>query len=262
MYDAVVVPSYARADTCAQDTVATLLRGGVPAEKIQVWVGDGGKPEILAAYRAALPAGTQLFSAPFGLAPARNAISTAWPAGARLVHCDDDIRAIKCLSSDGKRLDDVTNLDHFFSAAFQYAAAQWCGLWGLSPVVNPFYMRNQWRAGLYFAIGQCFGVVNDPKLMLRHSAKEDYERTLLYYERDGAVVRINSHVAQTRPMRGHPGGMQAANPNRRADEAVAVTELKRRWPYLVRDKKSRDGYPEIALTAPKKGGSRAAATTH
>jgi hypothetical protein len=255
-YDAVVVPSYARPVGCSADTVTTLLRAGVPAGRIQVWVGGGDDPAMLSAYRQHLPdPAVTLLPAPVGLANARNAISAAWPANARLVNCDDDIRAIQRLSPDASRLVDVPNLSVFFAAAFDWSDRQGVGLWGLSPVRNPFFMKGDWVAGLYFAIGQCFGVVNDPKLQLAHGAKEDYERTLLYYERYGAVGRINDHVAHTRPMRGHKGGMQTVAgcdglPRRDAEHA-AITDLKRRWPYLIRDKPARDGFPEIALTQPK-----------
>jgi hypothetical protein len=253
-YDAVVIPSYGRPQGCANDTVATLLAGQVPAARIQVWVGNGDDPETMAAYRAAMPdPAVTLLPAPVGLARARNAISSAWPAGAHLVHCDDDLRAVRRLRNG--KLEDAPNLSAFFTEAFAYTQKACVGLWGLAPVYNAFFMRQKWQCGLYFAIGQCFGVVNDPAVQLRHGAKEDYERTLAYYTKYGAVARINDHVAHTRPMRGHPGGMQTVagcdGMDRRAAEREATEEIAARWPYLVRLKKSRDGFPEIALTQPQ-----------
>lgn len=246
-YDAVAVPSYRRPETCCRDTLSALLAGGVPAERVHVFIGGGEA----GAYRALLPdKRITLHAAPVGVANAHNAILDTFPAGTRVVCMDDDVRGIQRLTPDGK-LAPAENLHGLFTAAFAYCAEQRVTLWGLAPARNPMFMRRRWRTGLAFAIGQCFGqAVTDPPLRLHAPAKEDYERTLLHYQLDGAVARLDDHVAHTRPMRGHPGGMQTEG-NRRANEQQAARYLAQRWPGLVHPKPDRDGYPEIALRLPR-----------
>lgn len=250
-FDAVVIPSYARATTIAQDSVATLIDGGIPPEAITVFAGcpDGQVENTLRAYRSALPKALTVRGCQVGLDNANNAITDAFPAGTRIVRVDDDLRAIKRLTPDGK-LEVVTDLVGFFSQAFRFAAAEYVTLWGLAPTANSMFMKPRWRTGLAFALGQVVGIVNVPTIRGTLRAKDDYERTLQHYTHAGAVGRIDDHVAITKAMRTYKGGLQAECSDRRARELDEVGDLMRRWPALVHPAKVRDGFQEIALRLP------------
>lgn len=249
-YDAVAVPSYQRALTCARDTVATLLNGGVPASKVHVFV--GGDEGDVWRYAQTLPPGVRTHSAPVGQQNAHNAICLSFGEGERVVTCDDDIRQIDMLSADGKKLLPVADLDALFTEAFRFTENEDATLWGIAPARNAMFMRHKWNSGLWFARGGLFGqLIIRPAVELTARAKEDYERTLLHYEHAGRVVRLHNVASHHRPMRTYPGGMQVHG-ERVRDEWQAMDYLMERWPGLVHPKKQRGDFPEVALRQPKR----------
>lgn len=250
-YDAIAIPSYKRADTCATHTVKVLLNGGVPADRIHVFV--GGDQYDRNAYDDALPPGVHVHPAPVGQQNAHNAICLRFGEGQRVVTCDDDIRRVDMLSTDGKTLDQVRDLDGLFSQAFRFTENEDATLWGIAPARNAFFMRHKWNSGLWFARGGLFGqLIVRPAVELTLRAKEDYERTLLHYEHAGRVVRLHNVATHHRPMRTYPGGMQAGHSDRVRDEWQAMEYLMERWPGLVHPKKQRGEFPEVALRTPKR----------
>lgn len=259
-YDAVAVCSYGRAATVAKDTLSTMLRGGVPGEAISVYTPqvDDYRDAIDAAARdPENPAGLEqvrVIEVPVGLHNAQNAVLDWAAPGDRIVFADDDVRGVDRLAViRGKAtLRPQDDLSGLFRAAFERAEYEHATLWGLYPVHNAFYMKHELRVGLWFCIGQLFGVrvTEDRQYGSEAAAKKgDYERTLMHFERDGAVMRMDWLAADCAPMRTAAGGN--ATPERAEDERRAVAELQRRWPGLVHAKPDRMGYPEIALRAPR-----------
>lgn len=253
-YDEVAVCSYGRAETVGRDTLATMLRGGVPGEKIKVYT-----PQV-EEYREALRedaglSGIDVIEAPKGLHNAQNMVLDEHRPGSRVVFADDDVRAVnRLVTRRGKgSLREQGDLPGLFTAAFERAAQERVTLWGLYPVHNAFYMKPAVRVGLWFCIGQLFGVIvtEDRQYGSDEAAKKgDYERTLLHFERDGGVMRMDWLASDCAPMRTAAGGN--ASPERAAEERRAVESLERRWPGLVHRKPDRMGYPEIALRLPKR----------
>lgn len=242
----VVVPSLNRVGSIAGDTLAALDRAGVPRERITVLAADGDRdPEVVPAYRAAC-SGIDVLGIPRGFVELNRVIADLWP-GEWVVRIDDDVRKVVTPTPDGRHLYEVTDLDGRFREACTWAEAERLTLWGVSPVANPLFMRGGARTGLYFADGTLSGYRPDPALVPTRSAKEDYERTLRHYLRDGAVGRIADLAFRSRPLRGWPGGMQTEHTDRRAAEHEATAYLLATFPGLVRQKPARDGYPEVAL---------------
>jgi hypothetical protein len=247
----VVVPSLNRHGTIAGDTLAALDRAGVPPERIIVLAAAGDRdPEVVERYRAACP-GIEVLGIPVGFVALNRVIAELW-AHEWVVRIDDDVRKIVTTTPDDTKLNglgltEVTHLDGRFREACAWADAEHVTLWGVSPVANPLFMGGQRRTGLLFADGTLSGYRPHPDLVPTRSAKEDYERTLRHYVRDGAVGRITDLAFRSRPLRGWPGGMQTEHTDRRGAEREATRYLLTTWPYLVREKPARDGYPEVAL---------------
>jgi hypothetical protein len=78
------------------------------------------------------------------------------------------------------------------------------------------------------------------------SEKEDYIRTLLAYDRDGAVVRINNVAVKTTYYK-TPGGMMTTD--RLQKQKDAVEYILARWPdrTAIDTRKKKSGYPEIKI---------------
>ena len=85
----IAIPSYKRAETLRDKTLATLKEHGIPANRIHVFVAT---PEEKERYGATLEAGTygQLIVAIPGMAAVRNFITGYYPVGQRIVNIDDD----------------------------------------------------------------------------------------------------------------------------------------------------------------------------
>jgi hypothetical protein len=81
------------------------------------------------------------------------------------------------------------------------------------------------------------------------SEKEDYQRTLQFWEADGAVVRLNFVSAKTAYYK-EPGGMQEGD--RVGKQRKTVKAMLKKWPqYIKMNPGRKSGYPEILLVKPK-----------
>lgn len=255
----VAIPSYRRPHLLATHTLPMLTRGGVTPDRITVFL-NPADPDFLLYQGLIEGAGVRWQEAGAGLAGARNAITDHYEEGTPLLQCDDDLRSIHRLQGD--KLVTLSAVDSVFGHVFERAAAERVTLWGPSPVSNPYFMRPEWKTGLWFCIGSLWGTFNVKAHRITNSAKEDYERTLQHYETGGGVLRARDICFKGSPIRTTKGGMQAEYDDahaRREAEWAAMASLRARWPHLVRPKASRDGYPELELRVPsrsKQAGTR------
>lgn len=203
----VAVPSYKRVRRLAESTLPTLARGGVPAEKVTVFVADETEAEE---YRQGLPKDLykEIVVTEKGIARSRSQIAKHYPQNQQVVSVDDDVRGMLKLDSAGNKLVPMEDLAGFFGMAFALCRRHGARLWGLYPVSNAFFMRHGFTTDLRPVIGVVHGYVTDHSMPdLTCESKEDLERTLLYYRRDGAVVRFNEISAKQRSW-DEPGGLQ------------------------------------------------------
>lgn len=232
----VAIPSHNRADTINGKTLRTLAEGGVPKERVTVFVAPSQLPE----YRAKLDkglVGTLVESWPT-LQANRNFITRYYDPGTFLVNADDDIQDVVEKVNDTTVMR-IQDLDAFFDEAFTKMLEQSTSLWGVYPSFNPLFMKPVERVGLWFCIGQLFGVLNghEDRNMVSIASKEDYERTLKHWEANGAVVRFDN-VACKSPMYGQ-GGLQSEEFDRHSMNRQEVRYLLSRWPNNVKIQKRR-----------------------
>ena len=102
---------------------------------------------------------------------------------------------------------------------------------------------------LKLIVGPVWGSINrhDKDLILTIDEKEDVERTLQYYSKDGGVIRFNNICVQTTYYK-TPGGMQADKRDRKKDAYESALYLNKKYPNLTKlylGKKS--GYAEVKL---------------
>jgi hypothetical protein len=242
----VVVPSYKRAEGCRDKTLAVLHEYRIPKENIYVVVAD---KEQKKEYEATLDPKTYkeiLVGVP-GLAEVRNWIFNHFPKGKALVSCDDDLRGFIEFDKTKKRHEKkLVSLEKTIQRGFKECKKANCGFWGVYPSPNGFFMKDSVTTDLRFIIGSFWGCFNPGnEIHLDRSEKEDYERTIKFFVKDGCVVRLNFVSPKTVYYK-EPGGMQTRD--RLKPQQQAVKALLKDYPQYVKINTTRkSGFPEIRL---------------
>ena len=242
----IVIPSYKRAETCRDKTLAVLHEYRIPKEKITVVVADKDEKAKYEAILDPKTYGTILVGVP-GLSDVRNWIFEHFPKGTPLVSCDDDIRGFIEYDASQKRHErKLRSLTTIIKRGFSECKKADCRFWGVYPSANGFFMKPTVTTDLRFIIGSFWGCLNPGKdIHLDRSEKEDYERTIKFFIKDDAVVRLNFVSPKTAYYK-EPGGMQTRN--RLKHQHVAVKALLKKYPLFVKSNPTRkSGFPEIRL---------------
>jgi hypothetical protein len=254
----IVIPSYKRAELCRDKTLAVLHKYKIPKEQIVVVVANKEEKEV---YEGVLDPKTYkeiLVGVP-GLANVRNWIFKHFPKGKKLVSCDDDINGFIEYTPNTKRHErELRSLKDTIRRGFSECEKAKCGHWGIYPSPNGFFMKPTVTTDLKFSFGGFINPGNEVLIEISEGEKDDYERTLKFFQRDGAVVRLNFVSAKTATYK-TPGGLQLGN--RLAKERRTVKALMKKYPGWIRLNPTRKSkMPEIRLVDPSKGSKGAKGT--
>lgn len=239
----VAIPTYNRQDVLANKSLKTLIDGGVSKNKIYLFVANKEQYKL---YENAIPKNmyNEIIIGKKGIANQRKFISKYFPEGQYIVSIDDDVEELLMLR--GEKLVKMKNIDGFFKDAYRLLKKEHLFIWGIYPVMNPFFMYNTITTDLRFIIGVLFGYINrhNKKLepSIRSETKEDYEQTILYYKMDGGVLRFNNVTPKTKF--NAPGGLGTDRYERNKNAAIY---LKERYPDIVNRFERKNGMPEIKL---------------
>jgi len=125
-----------------------------------------------------------------------------------------------------------------------------CKIWGLYPVCNNLFMSKTKPItyDLKFLIGRIFGFINDKDIRTIDKFRDDYERSILFFNKYKGVIRFNKYTALADTFMGK-GGL---NQSRTYEGMLKSAEyMKKTYPQYVRNKKCKSKYPEIRLIAQK-----------
>lgn len=107
-------------------------------------------------------------------------------------------------------------------------------------------MQMKTTMDLRFIIGVLHGYIvhDDPQLdiSVASESKEDYEQSILYYKRDGGVIRYN-HVAFKIKFDA-PGGLGT---DRQVRNKAASTYLALQYPDIITPYYRKNGKPEVRM---------------
>jgi hypothetical protein len=248
----VVIPSYNRVDTLKAKTLKVLMDHKIPAEKIHIFVANEEQKDL---YEAGLEKGSygKIIVGVKGLPEVRNFIFDYYPKGKALISFDDDVRGFLEYEPKAKRKEKkITDLKAMFNRGFLECKKAGARFWGVYPSANGFFMKPTVTTDLKFIIGSfwgCFNPGKDVRITIGNGEKEDYQRTLQFWELDHTIVRLNFYAVQTATY-ATPGGLQEGN--RLAREKKTVKAMIKRWPKFIRMNPTRkSGYPEIRLVEPR-----------
>lgn len=225
-WDVLAIPSRSRSDRIGSMTLTALQDAGCSLDNVEIWV----RPEQADDYRTAL-AGWPVTIRPDspshgGVREVRNAIARGYPNGTRLLSMDDDIRSFVGLG------DGPPDLAGALTYAWIECRRRRVGLFGLYPVANPYFMKHRTRLGLQFIDGTVFGftVQGDDCELVTLDEKEDYQRSIEFWLRDRATLRLEWLSFRSAFMT-EPGGMQEYRDPTMAEGAAAIRAL---YPDLTR----------------------------
>lgn len=241
----ICVPSYKRAETCRDKTLAMLKKNKIDKRIINVFVANKTEHEI---YKQMLDKETygNLIVGKKGLVQQREFIQKHYPKNTNILFLDDDVESVDLtLSSQFKGF----SLDKFVKSAFKICKKENAHIWGVYPVFNPFFRKPkpEITTSLKYIVGAFYGIINQQsnnKLVLSltkkfNGQKEDVERTIKYFIQDGKVVRFN-RVGFTTKYYGKSGGL-----------GTFEARLK---PMLEASKQLKSTYPEFGEISTKKTG--------
>jgi len=160
----------------------------------------------------------------------RRFIQKYYPEGTPVMNFDDDLIDILRKEND-KLMVPVENLEEqVILRGFDALKEHNANLFGVYAAANAMFMKNRISVGLYYCIGSCWGVItrHDEDLSVTLDDKEDFERTLQHYVKDGKIVRLDDITCKTKYY--GVGGMQEERTEDRITESSKI--LVQRYPQL------------------------------
>jgi hypothetical protein len=244
----IAIPTYNRSDVLERKTLTTLLKGGIEPKQIYIFVANQKEKKI---YEDAIPRDkyNQMIVGKLGITNQRKFIKNYFKEGDQVVSIDDDVEGIFKLVGNKQHPVPIlveTKAKPFFISAFKRLEKEGLYMWGIYPVRNPFFMKQTVSTGLSFIIGALHGYIvrHDKSLEpnIKSEGKEDYHQSILYYLKDGGVVRFNNITIKTKFLAKGGLGEDRFERNRLSAEYLQST-----YPTLVSIFHRKNGMTEIRL---------------
>ena len=238
----IVIPSYNRYESINNKSLKVLYEAGYKPHIIDIFVANQEQYEL---YKKHVDKDITIIIGKKGLKNIRDFIINYYPENATLLCMDDDIEKIKMKNpnNDEKSCfkNELLDLKKEVERGFKECEKYGKHIWGLYPVDNHFYMKNDISYDYKFIIGNFFGLILSKEANKSYvEQKGDYERSIRHYLLDGGVVRINYLCAKTK-FKKNSGG---ANDDEfdRANKIMKDQDiLIKYYPDLFYLKKKKDG---------------------
>lgn len=245
----IAIPTYKRLNVFRRKTYRLLKRYNL-CERVVLFLQC---PEDVVAYTEAFPE-LKYVEAPSGFLNCINFITQHFPVGHPVVQMHDDVGQIYDLVSAGT----ATNPDYVkcvitddahstFVRVFELMQKYKCNLGGLYPTRNARHMndKEEYTTTLAF-IHDPITLLLNQQIPLELSRKNDYERCIRYYKRDGGVLRYN-HSAFTTSY--NPSNDAGGIGHRSAEDEMRDAEvIKKMFPkYISYIKQKKNGATSLIL---------------
>lgn len=205
----ICIPSFGRSEILCNKTLSTLHKFNINLNSIFIFVVE----DEYDLYKTSIGNDYNIIVGVKGLVNQRNFIENYFDDGKYLIMIDDDITDIDL------SLTKFTTLQDFFIYSFQKCIENNSFIWSVYPVFNPFFRQKQqhFTTNLNYCVGAFYGIINRPNLdnlqlnkFFKGDEKEDVLRTILYFIKDGIVLRFNNIGFKTQYY-GSVGGMGKKN---------------------------------------------------
>lgn len=235
----IAVPSYKRANILSTKTLPLLKSYGIKNDEIDIFVGNEDEYNI---YKSVIGDEYNIIIGIVGIDNIREFMSCHYDEGEEIVYMDDDIEALERLvvALPKSYLEPIPDLRELIKEGFELCRKHQSQNWGIYPVRNPYFMKDNVSTDLKYVIGAFTGVINDTECEARSVAHgEDYERSIRYYLKYNSLVRLNYITLKTKYFA--KGGIDAQYNGERDKHILSeITKLKNKYPELMTIKKKKD----------------------
>lgn len=239
----ICIPSYRRSKTLKAKTLSVLTKYNIDPERVTVFVADQDEKREYENELKDTPY-NKIVVGVLGIGNQRRFIQNHYSVGTRVVSFDDDISEV-LRKVDDKTVVPVDNLEKdVIIKGFDECQKNGANLFGVYAVNNPMFMKDRVSVGLYFCVGTLHGMIirHDNDLVVTIDEKDDYQRTLQHYVKDGAVVRLDYITIKTKYYT-EPGGMQGTDQRKEENIRKNAQFLADTYPELctmyIRESKNR-----------------------
>ena len=233
----VAIPSYKRDQTLIKRTLSVLQAHKISPKRVTIFVANEDEYKI---YKAALKDSPyrRLVIAEPGIQQVRNFMWNYYAEGTPVLFMDDDIQKVQTVQRDKGNHPKLVDIENFerdvIYRGFDAMREHHAYIWGIYAAANAGFMKSRVYVGLCYIIGSLYGTIirHDPNLLVGIADKEDYERSVTHFIKDGRVVRLDDVTVKSNYY-GEAGGMQVE----RTEETVnlGAEYMLRKYPKYVRD---------------------------
>lgn len=259
----IAIPSYKRAETLKNKTLKVLSGYGIKKDEIYIFVANEEERKIY----ESINSGYRFIIGEVGIKNIRNFMVRYFDEKEKIVYIDDDIEEIQECFFDkellknktvknkqdylkkGRYLKRLESLKKFLDEAFFLTEKLNLAMWGIYPAPDAFFMKVREEKGwitdkLRYIIGCFYGVINDREIDIATvDDKEDFERSIHFYQKYGGVLRFNNITVQTKYYT-EPGGMQIERTKERVLKSAAY--LANKYPSLCKlNLSKKSGFAEV-----------------
>jgi len=257
----IAIPSYKRSETFMTKTFPLLLKYNIEPSKIHIFVATAEEKEEYEKNLQGYAYG-KIIIGETGIKNIRNFMSKYFDEGQRIFYIDDDIYQIyECINLVDKcnkifnKMIVLEDLHKFIIDGFYECEKLGLSNWGVYVVDNPYFMKpssaylaDYTSTKLNYIMGGFCGVINNRICEVRTlDDKEDYERSIKYYLKDGGLLRFNNVAFKTKCYK-EPGGMQHDQLRTKERILESAKQLVETYPNLCTlNLKKKSGYAEVRL---------------
>lgn len=232
----IVISSYKRVDLLRNKTYKLLMEYNVNEKDIYLFVA----PDEVEIYKKEFPKANIIKSFDNFLKTKKH-ILTYWKSGTKLITMDDDIT--KIVKLEGDKLVAIKSFNELAKMVFNEMKKTNTRLGGFYPVPNVMFMKKapEITTDLRYIFGTFRFWIVDNNILPTNSAKEDFEMSILYYEKYGGVLRFNKYAYLSDYM-GGVGGRK-----REKDKIDSDNFLKKYKKYISKVITHKDGTTSFLL---------------
>jgi len=227
-----VIPSYKRYELIKKQSLLTLKKYKIPQKDTYVFVANKDEEKLYKESFKESFKDVNLIVSKKGLTNSRNFIIRYFKTGQNIVSLDDDVRGIDKMINP-TTLKPISSLIKLSNIAFKVLDKEKAQLWGVYPVNNAFFMKNNITDKLKLIVGPLYGFINDKSLQLSggFDVIEDYQRSINSYIKYGKVIRFNDITMKTTFFT-NKGGLEEVR-NKTQNVKKTSLKLKNKYPNLI-----------------------------